>query len=100
MVMKIRLILIGMMASLALPLAGADAATVFDSGLKQAAAGTSIEHGAARTGESFWRQEDEDKGDKDHKCDKDDKGDRDRDCDCRDRDDHRGKCEKSPGKPK
>jgi hypothetical protein len=89
--MKIRPIVIVMVAGLLLPLAGANARAVFDPGLIQAGAGADLERGAAHTAENFGRKEDEDKKHKrcedgDH-SDKGHKGDRGDDC------------EKSPSKP-
>jgi hypothetical protein len=91
--MKIKPIVIAMVASLVLPLAGANARAVFDPGLNQAGAGADLER-AAQTAENFGRKENEDKGDKNPKgkhCDDGDHSDRGRKGD---------DCEKSPSKPK
>ena len=53
--MKLRPIVIGMLAALVLPLAGASARTVNDPGLNQAGAGIDLERGAAYTAENFGR---------------------------------------------
>ena len=90
-VMKIRPIVIAMVAGLLLPLAGANARAVFDPGLNQAGAGADLARLAARAAENFGRTEDEGKGDKDRKCD---------DGDHSDRGHHDDDCEKSPSKPK
>ena len=82
--MKVRLILIGMVAGLLLPLAAANARTVFDPGLTQSGAGADVVRGTTPSAGNFVRDGDEDKGD--HQCDKD-----------HDRDDHR--CDKSPSQP-
>jgi hypothetical protein len=90
--MKIRPIVIAMVAWLLLPLAGANARAVFDPGLIQAGAGADLERGAAHTAGNFGRKEDENKGDKDKRdhCDDGDHSDRG----------HPGDdCEKSPSKP-
>ena len=88
--MKIRPVVIGMVAWLLLPLAGASAPAVSDPGLNQAGAGADLQRGAAYPAENFGRKENEDKGDKDHKgkhCDDGDHSDRggrggdDDDCD-------------------
>jgi hypothetical protein len=107
--MKLRLILIGVVAALVLPLAAANAGAVLDPGLNWAGAGADLERGTAPTAENFGRQEDEDKDDqhhKHHKCHRDDKGDHanwddrgDKDDHCCDRDDRGDKCERSPSKP-
>jgi hypothetical protein len=89
--MKIRLILIGMVASLGVPFAGADAREAFDPGLNQVTSGDNLERGTAPTAENFGRKEDDDKGDKGRKCDDGDKGDKG---------DKDGDCEKSPDKPR
>ena len=94
--MKVRLILLGMVAGLVLPLAAANAGAIFDPGLKQAGASADLERGAAPTAENFGRNEYEnkgDQGDKDHQGDYDHKGDYDHHGD-----DHQG--DKSPCKPK
>jgi hypothetical protein len=105
--MKIRLILLGMVAGGVLPLAGANAQARIDPGLNQAA-GIGFERGAVRSAEDFGRKEDEDKGDKKGE---DDKGDNHHKCDEGDRNDKGGqdgkggkggdddKCDKSPSKP-
>ena len=82
--MKIRPIVIAMVAWLVLPLAGANARAVFDPGVNQAGVPISS---AAHTAENFGRKENDDKGDKRHHCDDGDHGDHDKDCD------------KSPSKP-
>ena len=88
-VMKIRPIVIAMVAGLVLPLAGANARAVFAPGLNQAGAGADLERGAAQTAESFGRTETEGKGGK--RCDNGDHSDRG----------HPGDdCDKSPSKPK
>ena len=93
--MKIRPIVIAMVAWLLLPLAGANARAVFDPGLNQAGAGADLGRGAARTAENFGRIETEDKGDpKRHHCDDGDHSDHGDDGD-HDGDD----CDKSPSKP-
>ena len=85
--MKIRPIVIAMVAGLVLPLAGANARAVFDPGLNQAGAGADLERDAAHTAENFGRKED----DKRHKCDDGTHSDRG----------HKGDdCDKSPSKPK
>ena len=90
--MKIRPIVIAMVAGLLLPLAGANAREVFDPGLTQAGAGADLERGAAQTAENFGRKEDKEDEDKNHKrCEDGDHSDRG----------HKGDdCEKSRGKPK
>jgi hypothetical protein len=91
MVMKIRPIVIAMVAGLVLPLAGANARAIFDPGLNQAGAGADLQRGAAHSAENFGRTEDEGKGDKDGKCD---------DGDHSDKGDHGDDdCDKSPSKP-
>jgi len=95
--MKIRLILIGMVAFLAMPFAGADARPAFDPGLNQDSSGANLERGTATTAENFGRKEDDDKGDKGHKCDDGDKGDKGGKGGKGDKD---GDCEKSPDKPR
>ena len=85
--MKFKLIVIGMVAGLILPVVGANAEAVFDPGVNQAGAGADLQRGAAHPAENFGRREDEGKGDKDRKCDDGDHGDHDDDCD------------KSPSKP-
>jgi hypothetical protein len=106
--MKIRPIVIGMVAWLVLPLAGANVRAVFDPGLNQAGAGADLERGVAHTAENFGRQENEDKDDHCDKGDKDDKGDHCHHCDDGDhgdkgdkddKDDHDDHCEKSPSNP-
>jgi hypothetical protein len=102
--MNVRLILIGMVTGLLLPLAAANAGAVFNPGLTQSGAGADLVRGTTPSAGNFGRDGDEDKGDKgdDHKCDKDNKGD-DHKCEkspCdkdHDRDDH--KCDKSPSIP-
>jgi hypothetical protein len=89
--MKIRPIVIAMVAWLVLPLASANARAVFDADLDQAGAGADLGRGAAQTAEKFGRTE-TDKG-------KDPKGSH---CDDGDHTDHGGKgdhCDKSPSKP-
>jgi len=106
--MKIKPVVIGMVAWLLLPLAGASAPAVSDPGLNQAGAGADLQRGAAQTAENFGRKENEDKGDKDHKgkhCDDGDHGDGGDHGDHSDRGDHGGRgghdddCDKSPSKP-
>ena len=83
--MKIRPIVIAIVAWLVLPLADANARAVFDPGLNQAGAPISS---AAPTAENFGRTETEGKGGK--RCDNGDRSDRG----------HPGDdCEKSPSKP-
>jgi len=106
--MRIRPIVIGIVACLVLPLAGANARAVFDPGPNPAGAGADLEHGVAPTAENFWRDDhcdkdhDGDHDDKDHKSDKDDHchhcddGDHD---DKGDKDHRDHNCEKSPSKP-
>jgi hypothetical protein len=92
MVMKIRPIIIAMVAGLLPALAGANARAVFDPGLTQAGAGADLARGAAQTAENFGRTESD--GNKDPKGD---------DCDDGDHSDHGGHgdddCDKSPSKP-
>ena len=108
--MKIRPVVIGMVAWLLLPLAGANAPAVSDPGLNLAAAGADLQRGAAHPAENFGRKENEDKGDKGDKDDKDRKRDHCDDGDHSDSDhsgrgEHGGRgghdddCEKSPSKP-
>ena len=109
--MKIRPVVIGMVAWLLLPLAGANAPAVSDPGLNQAGAGADLARGATHPAENFGRKENEDKdgkGDKDHKgkhCDDGDHGDGGDHGDHSDRGDHGGRgghdddCDKSPSKP-
>jgi hypothetical protein len=98
--MKIRPIVIGMVAGLILPLVDATAQAVFDPGLNPAGAGADLGRGVAHTAENFGRRENEGKGDH---CDKDDKGDKCRHrCDDGDHSDkgHKGEvCDKSKSKP-
>ena len=92
--MKIKPVIIGMVAWLLLPLAGANARAVFDPGLNQAGAGADLERGAAPTAESFGRAETAGQGSKDPKGNH---------CDGGDHTDHGGqggKCDKSPSKPR
>jgi len=98
--MKIRLILIGVLASLALPLAVADSRTVLDPGLSQAVAGSNLDRGAAQTAENFGRKEDDEKGDNHDHCDKGNNRDHNGHCDCGEHGDHGDECEKSPSKPR
>jgi hypothetical protein len=105
--MKIRLIVIGMVAGLILPLVGANAQGVFDPGLNAAGAGADLGR-VAHTAENFGRSENEHKGDDckgddcRHRCD-DGKG---HDCHRCDDGDHSDKghkdeeCEKSKDKDK
>jgi hypothetical protein len=81
--MNVRWILIAMVAGLVLPLAAANARTVFDPSLTPTGAGAEFERGAAPRAGNFGRDEDENKGDndKDHDGDKDHQGDHDRQCD-------------------
>jgi hypothetical protein len=74
---KVRLILIGMVAALGLPLAAANGRAVFDPDLIQTGAGAGLERGAVPAAGNFGRHEDEDKGDRDHDSDRDHDGDRD-----------------------
>ena len=113
--MRIRPIVIGLVAGLILPLAGANAQTIFDTGLNPVGAGVDLQRGVAHTAENFWRDDhcdkdhDRDQGDKDHKTDKTDKTDKDdhcqHHCDDGDHDDRGNKdhgdhdCEKSRSKP-
>ena len=86
--MKIRPIVIAMVAWLVLPVAGANARTVLAPGLNQTGAGADLERGAAPTAENFGRTETEGKGGK--RCDDGDRSDRG----------HPGDdCDKSPSKP-
>ena len=109
--MKIRPVVIGMVAWLLLPLAGANAPAVSDPGLNQAGVGADLARGAAHPAENFGRKENEDKGDKDDKDGKDHKG---KHCDDGDHSDHSDRgdhgehggrgghdddCDKSPSKP-
>ena len=89
--MKIRPIVIAMVAGLALPLAGANARAVFDPGLNQAGAVADLGRGVAQTAETFGRSE-TDKG-------KDPKGDHCDDGDHSDRGHAGDDCDKSPSKP-
>lgn len=102
--MNVRLILIGMVTGLVLPLAAANAGAAFGPGLSQSGAGADLVRGTTPSAGNFGRDEDENKGDKDQGGDKDHQGDynhdhdHDHDCDKdHDRDDH--KCDKSPSKP-
>jgi hypothetical protein len=77
--MKIRSIIIGLVAGMILPLAGANAGAVFDPGLNQAGAATDLARGVAPTAENFGLTEhdcDKSRSDphecKQRKCDKDD----------------------------
>ena len=117
--MKIKPVVIGMVAWLLLPLAGANAPAVSDPGLSLAGAGADLARGAAHPAENFGRKENEDKSDKGDKDDKDRKGKHCDDGDHGDGGDHgdhdRGDhgdhgdrggrgghdddCEKSPSKP-
>ena len=109
--MKIKPVVIGMVAWLLLPLAGANAPAVSDPGLNQAGAGADLQLGAAQTAENFGRKENEDKSDEGAKDDKDrkrhhcddgdhsDGGDRGDHSDRGDRGDRGDDCEKSPSKP-
>ena len=106
--MKFKPVVIGMVAWLLLPLAGASAPPVSDPGLNQAGAGADLARSAAHPAENFGRKENEDKndkGDKDRKgkhCDDGDHGDH---SDRGDHSEHGGRggddddCEKSPSKP-
>jgi hypothetical protein len=85
--MKIRPMVIAMVAGLLLPLAGATARAVFDPGLNQAGVPISS---AAHTAVNFGRTEDESNKDpKRHHCDDGDHSDRG----------HHDDCDKSPSKP-
>jgi hypothetical protein len=87
--MNVRLILIGMVAGLVVPLVAANARAVFDPGVTRTGAGADLERGAAPTAENYWRTVDEDndhKGDNDRKCDK--SPSKDDDCDHGDKDHH------------
>jgi len=106
--MKIKPVVIGMVAWLLLPLAGANVPAVSDPGLSQAGAGADLQRGATHPAENFGRKENEDKGDKDHKgkhCDDGDHGDGGDHGDHSDRGEHGGRgghdddCDKSPSKP-
>ena len=109
--MKIKPVIIGMVAWLLLPLAGANAPAVSDPGLSQAGAGADLQRGATHPAENFGRKENEDKGDKDDKdhkgkhCDDGDHGDGGDHGDHSDRGEHGGRgghdddCDKSPSKP-
>jgi hypothetical protein len=89
--MKIRPIIIAMVATVVLPLAGANARAVFDPGLIQAGAGADLARGATHTAENFGREENDDTGNKDPKDDH---------CDDGDHGDHGDDdCDKSPSKP-
>ena len=91
--MKIRPIVIAMVAGLLLPLAGANARAVSDPGLNQAGAGADLERGAAQTAENFGRAETAGQGSKDPKGNH---------CDGGDHTDHGGhgdQCDKDPSKP-
>jgi hypothetical protein len=110
--MKIRPIVIGMIAWFVLPLASANAtAVVFDPGLNQSGAGADLERGIAHTAENFGRKENDDKDDHCDKGDNGDKGDKASKGDCHHCDDgdhgdkgvkgdHGDDCEKSPSKPR
>ena len=91
--MKIRPIVIAMVAGLVLPLSGANAQAVFDPGLNQARAGADLQRGAAQTAENFGRTETEGSKDPKH-CDDGDHSDHGGDGD-HDGDD----CDKSRSKP-
>ena len=104
--MKIRPVVIGMVAWLLLPLAGANAPAVSDPGLNRAGAGADLQRGAAHPAENFGRKENEDKGEQGDKSDdKDHKGKHCDDGDHSDRGDHGehgdngDDCEKSRSKP-
>ena len=103
--MKIRPIVIAMVAWLLLPLAGASAPAAFDPGLSQAGAGADLQRGAAHPAENFGRKENEDKGDKDDKdhngkhCDDGDHSDRGDHSERGDRGGHDDDCDKSRSKP-
>jgi hypothetical protein len=113
--MKIRPIVIGMVAGLILPLIGANAQAVFDPGLNPAGAGADLERGAAPSAENFGRSENDDKGDHcdkgdkgdncRHRCEDGDHGDKGHDCHRCDDGDHSDKgnkgedCDKSKSKP-
>jgi hypothetical protein len=108
--MKIKPVVIGMVAWLLLPLAGANAPAVSDPGLNQAGAGADLQRGAVHPAENFGRKENEDKGDdgakddkdrKRHHCDDGDHSDSDHGDhgDHGDRGDRGDDCEKSPSKP-
>ena len=104
--MKIKPVVIGMVAWLLLPLAGANAPAVSDPGLNQT--GADLARGAAHPAENFGRKETEDKGDrdgKDHKGKHCDDGDHSDHSDRGDHGEHGGRgghdddCDKSPSKP-
>ena len=104
--MDVRLIVIGMVAGLLLPLAAANAGAGFDPGRDQVGPVIDLEHGAVPTAESFGRNEDENKNKGDHDGDKDDKNhhhhhkcDQGDHSDNYDKDDHDRDCDKSPSKP-
>ena len=89
--MKIRPIVIAMVAWLVLPLAGANARAVFDPGLIHVGAGADLQRGVGQIAEKFNRDKEDCDGDKDdkskncHRCkdgDKDDKGGDKNDKDC------------------
>jgi hypothetical protein len=111
--MKIRPIVIGMVAGLILPLIGANAQAVFDPGLSPTGAGADLQRGFAHTVENFGRSENEHKGDDCEKgddcrdrCDDGDHSDKGKGHDCHRCDDgdhsdkgHRDEeCEKSKGR--
>jgi hypothetical protein len=54
-VMKIRPIVVGMVVSLVLPLAGASARAVYDPGLNRAGAGVDLDRSAAYSAENYGR---------------------------------------------
>jgi hypothetical protein len=104
-VMKIRLILIGMVTGLVLPLAASNAGALLDPGLTQSGAGADFVRGATPSAGNFGRDEDDkdNKDDKDHRGDQCDKDHRDdykcgHPCD-KDHDHNDHKCDKSPSKP-
>ena len=106
--MKFKPVVIGMVAWLLLPLAGANAPAISDQGLSRAGAGADLQRGAALPAENFGRKENEDKndkGDKDHKGKHCDDGDHSDHSDRGDHSEHGGRggddddCEKSPSKP-
>jgi hypothetical protein len=93
---KIKPIVIAMVAWLVLPLAGANTRAVFDPGLNQAGAGADLQRGAAHTAENFGRKENDDQGNKDpkrHHCDDGDHSDKG------DHGDDGDDCDTSPSKP-
>jgi hypothetical protein len=96
--MRIRPIVIGLVAGLILPLAGANAQTIFDTGLNPVGAGVDLQRGVAHTAENFWRDDhcdkdhDRDQGDKDHDRDQ---GDKDHDRDQGDKDHKTDKTDKT-----